>query len=75
MPVTLDQMLRPVIDAVLAVEDRQGRVLIEHSPSPRHVFSAQTACRATEILARNVHSGTGTRARLTRRGDRGGDRP
>jgi membrane peptidoglycan carboxypeptidase len=46
------------------VEDREGRVLIEHSPSPRQVFSAQTACRATEILAQNVRSGTGTRARL-----------
>jgi penicillin-binding protein 1A len=46
------------------VEDRSGRVYIEHSASPTRAFSPATACRATQILADNVRSGTGTNAQL-----------
>jgi len=46
------------------VEDRTGRVLMEHTPDPARGVSWQTACLATEILANNVRSGTGTNAQL-----------
>jgi penicillin-binding protein 1A len=50
------------------VADREGHVLIEHRSTPTRAFSPLTACRATQILADNVRSGTGTNAQL-------GDRP
>lgn len=46
------------------VEDRSGHVLIEHGSVPTRAFSPLTACRATQILADNVRSGTGTNAQL-----------
>lgn len=46
------------------VEDRQGNVLIEHSPDGRRAFSSATACNVTQILQANVQAGTATRARL-----------
>ena len=46
------------------VEDRTGKVLIEHSASPTRATSVQTSCLATQILANNVASGTGTNAQL-----------
>ncbi|CAM8631070.1 MrcB Membrane carboxypeptidase (penicillin-binding protein) [Acidimicrobiia bacterium] len=46
------------------VEDRTGTVIVDHSPNPTRAVSARSACLATEILANNVQSGTGTNARL-----------
>ena len=46
------------------VEDRTGRVLIEHVANPTRGFSWMTSCLATEILATNVRAGTGTNAQL-----------
>lgn len=46
------------------VEDRTGKVLIQHSPNPTRGVSVQSACLATEILANNVAAGTGTNAQL-----------
>lgn len=46
------------------VEDRTGRVLMEHEPDPTRGFSWRTSCLATDILATNVRSGTGTNAQL-----------
>jgi penicillin-binding protein 1A len=46
------------------VEDRNGNVLISHTPTPTRAFSTQTACLATEILQHNVERGTGTKAQL-----------
>lgn len=46
------------------VEDRNGNVLFEHRPAERRVLSPQTACLASEILARNVAGGTGRNAAL-----------
>jgi penicillin-binding protein 1A len=46
------------------VEDRAGNVLFENDPQATRVVSAQTACLASEVLAKNVESGTGKNARL-----------
>ncbi len=46
------------------VEGPDGRVLLAHEPDPRRASSVQSARLATEVLERNVISGTGTRARL-----------
>jgi penicillin-binding protein 1A len=46
------------------VEDRNGNVLISHTPDPTRAFSTQTACLATEILQHNVERGTGKNAQL-----------
>jgi membrane peptidoglycan carboxypeptidase len=46
------------------VEDRNGKVLIDHTPNPARGFSIQTSCLATQILANNVAAGTGTNAQL-----------
>jgi penicillin-binding protein 1A len=46
------------------VEDRTGTVLIQHQANPTRGVSWQSACLATQILANNVQSGTGTNARL-----------
>ena len=46
------------------IEDRDGNVLYEHLPSGRRVLSEDTALRVQSVLADNVTSGTGTRARL-----------
>ncbi|MEX1218244.1 MAG: transglycosylase domain-containing protein [Acidimicrobiales bacterium] len=46
------------------VEDRSGTVLFEHEANPTRGVSWQSACLATQILANNVSSGTGTNARL-----------
>ena len=47
------------------VEDRDGRVLIQHAANGTRAFSAATACNVTQVLQQNVKGGTGTRARLT----------
>jgi membrane peptidoglycan carboxypeptidase len=46
------------------VEDRTGKVLIQHLSNPARGVSVQSACLATQILANNVASGTGTNAQL-----------
>ena len=46
------------------VEDRTGKVLIEHQSNPTRGVSWQSACLATQILANNVQNGTGTNAQL-----------
>lgn len=46
------------------VEDRTGKVLIQHETNPSRAFSWQTSCLATQILANNVAAGTGTNAQL-----------
>jgi penicillin-binding protein 1A len=46
------------------VEDRDGNVLFEHEAAGARMFSRQTACLATEILAANVTGGTGRNAAL-----------
>jgi membrane peptidoglycan carboxypeptidase len=48
------------------VEDRDGRVLIQHAANGTRAFSATTACNVTQVLQQNVKGGTGTRARLDR---------
>jgi penicillin-binding protein 1A len=46
------------------IESVDGTVLYEHAPDPRRAVSRQTARLATQVLAANVASGTGTRARI-----------
>jgi penicillin-binding protein 1A len=46
------------------VEDRTGKMLFERVANPTRGVSWQTACLATQILANNVQSGTGTNAQL-----------
>ena len=46
------------------VEDRDGHVLIEHSPNPRRASSPSSARLAAQVLERNVQRGTGGRARI-----------
>jgi penicillin-binding protein 1A len=46
------------------VEGPDGTVLIEHEVDPRRAATVQSARLATEVLERNVQSGTGTRARI-----------
>jgi penicillin-binding protein 1A len=46
------------------VEDRDGKVLIQHAPNPRRAESPASARLAADILEKNVQSGTGTRARI-----------
>jgi len=46
------------------VEDRNGKVLIQHAGDGRRAFSEATACNVTQILQANVKAGTATRARL-----------
>ncbi len=46
------------------ITDRDGDVIYEHQPSGGRVVSTETAHLATEVLAANVTSGTGTAARL-----------
>lgn len=47
------------------VEDRNGNVVYQHVPQGNRAVSTQTACLATQILAKNVTGGTGTKARLS----------
>jgi penicillin-binding protein 1A len=44
------------------IEDRNGREIYTHEPSPSRRISAETARLVTSILEKNVQSGTGTRA-------------
>ncbi|MEJ7584947.1 MAG: transglycosylase domain-containing protein [Acidimicrobiales bacterium] len=46
------------------VTDAQGRIILEHQSAPEQVVSEQSARLVTDVLTRNVVSGTGTRARL-----------
>jgi penicillin-binding protein 1A len=46
------------------VEDRDGRVILEHTPNPRRASSPESARLAADVLEKNVQSGTGTRARI-----------
>ena len=46
------------------VEDRDGRVLIQHTLNGTRAFSKATACNVTQVLQQNVKGGTATRARL-----------
>ena len=47
------------------IEDREGRVIYEHAPSPARRISGETARLVTSILKQNVESGTGTRAQVS----------
>jgi len=47
------------------IEDRNGREIYAHQPSPSRRISAETARLVTSILEQNVQSGTGTRARVS----------
>jgi membrane peptidoglycan carboxypeptidase len=51
---------------VTKILDRQGNVVLENIPEPQRAVSVQTARLATEVLEKNVQSGTGTRAKLPR---------
>jgi penicillin-binding protein 1A len=44
------------------IEDRNGKEIYTHEPSPSRRISAETARLVTSILEQNVQSGTGTRA-------------
>jgi len=46
------------------IEDADGEVIYEHRARGRRVIDEDIACWATEVLAANVRSGTGTRAQL-----------
>jgi penicillin-binding protein 1A len=46
------------------VEGPDGRVILAHEPDPRRAASVQSARLATQVLEKNVISGTGTRARI-----------
>ena len=46
------------------VEDRNGTVIYQHVAHGNRAVSTQTACLATQILAKNVTGGTGSRARI-----------
>jgi penicillin-binding protein 1A len=48
------------------IEDRNGRVVYEHQPSGQQVISKQSACLGSQVLLRNVQSGTGRNAQLPR---------
>lgn len=49
-----------------SIQDRNGRVIYQHRPTPQRVYSQQTACLATQILEENVKSGTGRNANLAK---------
>jgi penicillin-binding protein 1A len=49
---------------VQRIEDRNGRVIYEHTASPARRISGETARLVTSILKQNVESGTGTRAQV-----------
>lgn len=46
------------------IEDRSGNIIYEHRADSRRALSIQSARMITEVLASNVRSGTGKRARL-----------
>ncbi len=46
------------------IEDREGKVLYQHVASQARAISVQSARLVTQVLEKNVISGTGTRARL-----------
>jgi penicillin-binding protein 1A len=48
---------------VETITDADGNLIYQHQPDSRRAVSRQTARLATEVLAANVQSGTGTRAR------------
>ncbi len=49
---------------VRRIEDRDGKVVYEHHGESTRAISSQSARLVTQVLERNVLSGTGTRARL-----------
>jgi penicillin-binding protein 1A len=54
------------------IEDRNGKVIYEHTPSGTRAMSQQTACLTTQILNENTKSGTAVRARLNGRQEAAG---
>jgi membrane peptidoglycan carboxypeptidase len=50
---------------VESITDADGNTIYRHQPDSRRAVSRQTARLATQVLAANVQSGTGTRARNT----------
>jgi len=54
------------------VTDSQGRILFQHQATPIRVVSSESARLVTQVLVKNVESGTGTRARLTNGQDAAG---
>jgi penicillin-binding protein 1A len=47
------------------IDDRDGRTIYTHTPTPARRLSAQTSRLVTSILEKNVQSGTGTRAQVS----------
>ncbi len=47
------------------IEDRNGNVIYQHTPTPEQRIAPETARLVTSILQQNVQSGTGTRARIS----------
>lgn len=54
------------------IEDRNGRIIYEHTPSGTRAMSQQSACLTTQILNENTKSGTAVRARLNGRQEAAG---
>jgi membrane peptidoglycan carboxypeptidase len=50
---------------VRRIEDRDGRVIYEHRSNSSRAISSESARLVTQVLEKNVVSGTGTRARLS----------
>ncbi|MDQ6696735.1 MAG: transglycosylase domain-containing protein [Actinomycetota bacterium] len=46
------------------IEDRNGKVIYQHRPSPELVLAPQTARLVNQVLQANVQGGTGTNAQL-----------
>jgi penicillin-binding protein 1A len=47
------------------IEDRDGNVIYQHTPTPEQRIAPETARLVTSMLEQNVQSGTGTRARIS----------
>jgi membrane peptidoglycan carboxypeptidase len=47
------------------IDDRDGRTIYTHTPTPSRRLSVQTSRLVTSILEKNVQSGTGTRAQIS----------
>jgi penicillin-binding protein 1A len=47
------------------IDDRNGKVIYQHTPAPERRVAPETARLVTSILQQNVQSGTGTRAAIS----------
>lgn len=64
--VLANQGVRTDLVAVLRIEDRNGKILFEHTPRSEAVLSAETAYLMTSVLQDVVRTGTATRLRIGR---------